>query len=108
MAEKIIANAQSHLEPGEQVHGAFAGQNTLTNRLGDGGYRNVVATDRRFLVFQSGSFSQTSIKRLLTTAPRGQRLGPASGLWHDVELAGAAMKVNRRYFKQLQAIDEAV
>jgi hypothetical protein len=108
MAEKIIANAASFLEPGEQVHGAFAGQKTLTNRLGEGGYSNVVATDRRFLVFQSGSFSQTSIKRLLTTAPRGQRLGAGSGLWHEVTLDGLTMKVNRRYFTQLQAIDQAV
>ena len=76
MAEKIIANAASFLEPGEQVHGAFAGQKTLTNRL-------------------------------LTTAPRGQRLGGGSGLWHEVTLDGLTMKVNRRYFTQLQAIDQA-
>ena len=107
MAEKIITNAQSYLEPGEQVHGAFAGQKTLTNRLGEGGYSNVVATDRRFLVFQSGSFSQTSIKRLLTSAPREARLGTGTGLWHDVVLDGLTMKVNRRYFGQLKAIDEA-
>ena len=105
MSDKIAANAQPHLEPGEQVQGAFAGQPTVTNRLGEGGYRCVVATDKRFLVFQSGSFSQTTLKKLLATAPRDRELGTPSGLWHDLEIGGVLMKVNRRYFKVLEQID---
>jgi hypothetical protein len=108
MADKIMGNAQEHLEPGEQVQGAFAGQHTIRNRAGDGGYRVVVATDRRFLVFQSGTFSQTAIKKLLDASPRDQRLGEPSGLWHDLTVGEQTMKVNRRYFGQLRAIDQAV
>ena len=105
MAERIMSNAQSYVAPGEQIQGAFAGQRTVRNRVGDGGYRCVVATDRRFLVFQSGSFSQTALKGLLGEEGRELRLGEPSGLWHTVTVAGETMKVNRRYFDQVRAID---
>ena len=108
MADKIMANAAPHLEPGEQVQGAFAVQKTLTNKATSGGYRAVVATDRRILVFQSGMFSQTTLKRLLTSLPRDQRLGPGSGPFHRVQLGDETMLVNFRYFKQLAAIDAAL
>lgn len=108
MADKIQANAAPHVEPGERVQGAFAVQKTLTNRVGHGGYRAVVATDRRFLVFQSGTFSQTTLKKLLTSLPRDQRLGPGSGVFHSIQLGEETMMVNFRYFKQLDAIDAAL
>jgi hypothetical protein len=107
MAEKIVQRAQSRVEPGEVVQGAFAGQPTLRNRIGEGGYRVVVATDRRFLVFQSGTFSQTVLKDLIAESPRNQRLGEPSGLFHDVTVGEQAMKVNFRYFEQVRAIDLA-
>ena len=108
MADKIKSNAQAHVQPGEQIQGAFAGQRTVRNKLGDGGYRCVVATDRRFLVFQSGSFSQTTLKDLISEEPRAVRLGEPSGIWHTVTLGEETMKVNRRYFDQIRAIDAAL
>jgi hypothetical protein len=108
MADKIAANAASYLEPGEQVQGAFAVQKTLANKAGNGGYRAVVATDRRIMVFQSGTFSQTKLKKLLASLPRDQRLGPGGGAFHSVLLGEETMLVNFRYFKQLDAIDAAL
>jgi hypothetical protein len=108
MADKIVQSAQSRVEPGEVVQGAFAGQPTLRNRIGEGGYRVVVATDRRFLVFQSGTFSQTVLKDLVQESPRDQRLGEPGGLFHDVVVGAQAMKVNFRYFEQVRAIDAAL
>lgn len=108
MAEKIVQRAQAHVEPGELVQGAFAAQTTITNRIGSGGYRVVVATDRRFLVFQSGTFSQTVIKDLIDESPRQQRLGEPSGVFYDVTIGANALKVNFRYFTQLRAIDLAL
>ena len=108
MAEKIVQRAQSHVEPGETVQGAFAGQPTLTNRIGQGGYRIVVATYRRFLVFQSGTFSQTVLKGLIEQSPRHQRLGEPSGVFYDVMVGSQTMKVNFRYFAQIRAIDNAL
>ncbi|WP_029138853.1 hypothetical protein [Nakamurella lactea] len=108
MADAIIKNAREHLAPGEEVQGAFAGQQTIRNRLGEGGYRVVVATDRRFLVFRSGTFSQTAVKRLIEESARGQRLGEPTGLFYDLTVGGEKMKVNRRYFGQIRAIDDAL
>jgi hypothetical protein len=108
MADKIVQRAQSHVEPGEIVQGAFAAQTTIRNRIGDGGYRVVVATDRRFLVFQSGTFSQTAIKGLIEESSRHQRLGEPSGVFSNVTVGTQALKVNFRYFRQLEAIDLAL
>ncbi|MFC6707926.1 hypothetical protein [Flexivirga alba] len=108
MADTIIKKAQPHLAAGEVVHGAFAGQQTIRNRLGEGAYRVVVATDQRFLVFQSGSFTQTSIKRLIEEPPRQQVLGEPTGLFCDITVGGETMKVNRRYLGQIRAIDAAL
>ncbi len=107
MSDKIRQRAQERVEPGEVVQGAFAAQPTIRNRVGDGGYRVVVATDRRFLVFQSGTFSQTVIKRLIEESPRGQRLGEPTGLFYTVTVGTLTMKVNFRYFDQVRTIDEA-
>ncbi len=108
MADKIVQRAQEHVDPGEIVQGAFAAQTTIANRIGSGGYRVVVATDRRFLVFQSGTFSQTVIKRLIDESPRQQRLGEPSGVFYNVTIGSQALKVNFRYFNQLRAIDLAL
>ena len=86
----------------------FTTNPTLMNKAGNGGYRAVVATDRRFLVFQSGTFSQTTLKKLLASLPRDQRLGPGSGAFHSIQLGEEKMMVNFRYFKQLNAIDAAL
>ncbi|GAA5141078.1 hypothetical protein GCM10023340_02210 [Nocardioides marinquilinus] len=102
---RIAEAAAPHLEPGEQVHGAFAGQTRVPFRMGDR-YRTVVATDRRILVFDSGGLSQTKARELLAVLPRDLRLGPASGLWHRVQLGEHLLHVNRRYFADLAAIDD--
>ncbi len=39
--------------------------------------------------------------------PRSTRLGPPQGvLWHQLDLTGEKLFVNRRYFKQVVAADE--
>jgi hypothetical protein len=108
MAEKIIQRAKVHVHAGESIQGAFAGQSSIRSSFGDGGYWIVVATDRRFMVFQSGTFSQTVIKRLIEESPRAQVLGEPSGIFYDVAVGGLSMKVNFRYFGQVKAIDRAL
>lgn len=106
-SEKIIKNVQPHLAPGETVQAAFAGQPQIRFRVGDR-YRTVVVTDRRILVFDSGTFSQTKTKTQLAELPRSTRFGRPQGmLWHQIEVAGERLYVNRRYFKQLEAIEPA-
>lgn len=102
-SDKIASNAQAHLAPGETVQAAFAGQPRIRFRAGDR-YRTVVVTDRRVLVFDSGTFSQTKTKTLLAELPRTVSFGQPQGmLWHEIEVAGERLYVNRRYFKQVAA-----
>lgn len=108
MADKIMENARPHLADGEQVQGAFAGQKSIRHGLLDGSYRAVVATDRRFLIFRSGMVPQTVLKRLIEEAPRDQVLGEPGGLFYDLTIGSETMKVNRRYYGQIRAIDAAI
>lgn len=105
-SKKIVASAQPHLEPGEEVHGAFAAQDAKIFRA-QNRYSTVVATDRRILVFDSGTFSQTKTKTLLGELPRSTKLGPTSGLWHEISFQDQTLYVNRRHHKQVTAIDDA-
>lgn len=102
--DKITANAQPHLVPGEKVEGVFAAQDAKVFRLGNR-YRTVVATTHRILVFDSGTFSQTRTKELLAELPRATRLGPTSGLWHAIPFGAETLFVNRRYHRDVEAID---
>lgn len=102
--EKITANAQQHLAPGEKVEGVFAAQNAKIFRTSNR-YRTVVATTQRILVFDSGTFSQTKTKELLAELPRTTRLGPTSGLWHAIPFGTETLFVNRRYHRDVEAID---
>lgn len=116
MADKIIQRAKEHVQPGEIIQGAFAAQMTLGNRIGNGGYRTVVetkyrifvATNWRFMVFKSGSFSQTVIKEFIEESPRDQALGEPKGLFYNVTIGGETMNVNFRYFDQIREIDCAL
>ncbi|KQP63528.1 hypothetical protein [Nocardioides sp. Leaf285] len=106
-SRRITENAQEHLEPGEQVQGAFAGQTAIRFQVTDR-YRTVVATDRRLLIFDSGTFSQTSCTTLMAELPRETAVGPPSGLlWHRLDLIGEVLHVHRRYFSEVAAIDAA-
>ena len=113
LREKIIANAQPHLQPGEQVQGVFPGQTSsqywillgaivflVMNR-----YRTVVATDRRILVLDSGRWSQTKAGAVVVELPRVTKMGPAGGIWHTIPMGPETLHVNRRFFKDIAAID---
>ena len=116
LRDKIAANAQPYLQPGEQVQGSFASQQTsqwwilvgaivflIMNR-----YRPVVATDRRILVFDGGIWSQTRCNALVAELPRTFKLGPAGGLWHKVQISqDETLHINRRFHKDVAAIDAA-
>jgi hypothetical protein len=111
--DKLRANAQHVLQPGETIQAVFCGQTTsqyfalisfwiilLTNA-----YRVVVVTDRRILVCKSGRFTMTSIKEVLRELPRGTRIGPPNGLWWRSETLGERLYVHRRFHKDVNAAD---
>ncbi|MGH9270825.1 MAG: PH domain-containing protein [Ilumatobacteraceae bacterium] len=103
--DKIVASAQDRLDGDEQVQAAFAGQPHLRFQWGRDRYRTVIVTDRRVLVFDSGTFSQTKVNELLAELPREVHFGDPTGLWHSITLGDIALLVNRRYYGELAAAD---
>lgn len=115
--DKIVANAQPHLQPGERVQAVFSAQTTsqflilagvipflLVNK-----YRTVVATDRRILVFNSGKLSSTKAKTIVGELPRDVMFGPPTGtIWHPVDINGERLRIHRRFHKDVEAMDRRV
>ncbi|MDN5746794.1 MAG: hypothetical protein L0H31_17005 [Nocardioidaceae bacterium] len=114
LRDKIAANAQPYLQPGESIQGVVSGQTlsaywallavlpyVLINR-----YRTIVATDRRILVFNAGPMSSVKAKEVVAELPRNHRLGPWSGnVWYRHDMGGAAVRIHRRFKKDIEAID---
>ncbi len=112
--DKIVNNAQSFLDPGEQVQAAFAGQTfsqywailSWLILLFKNGYRSVIVTDRRILVMNTGRWSMTKAKSVLRELPRDTVIGPASGLWWKSETLGERLYVHKRFHKDVTLADQ--
>ena len=114
LRDKIAAQAQPHLQPGETIQGVLVGQTAsqylmllgylpflLLNR-----FRTIVATDRRIVVFDSGLWSATKAKAVVTELPRDHKLGPWTGnVWHRHQVGNETLRIHRRFKKDIEAID---
>src|SRR5258706_14202447 len=111
--DKMRANAEPFLEPGETVQAVFGAQTTsqwfiLVSYwiiIIKNSYRVVVVTDRRILVGRSGRMTQTPIKEIIRELPRTTKIGPASGLWYKTEALGERLYINKRFHKDVAAAD---
>lgn len=111
---KITSKAAPFLEPGEQVQVAFAGQTAsqwlmlmgvvwflLINK-----YRNVVVTDRRILVLDSGKFAQAAPKSVIASLPRATKFGPPTGvLFCKLTVGNESIRVHRRFYGDITQAD---
>lgn len=114
LRDKIAANAQPHLQPGETIQGVLAGQTAsqywilliylvflIKNR-----YRTIVATDRRIIVFDAGAWSMTKTKSVVGELPRNHRLGPWDGnIWYRHQVGNETLRIHRRFKSDIEAID---
>lgn len=115
--DKIQANAQPHLEPGEQIQAVWPCQSHSAWLMVATGvipfvifnkYMTVVATDRRILVGDSGRWTTTKFKSVLAEVPRQTAIGPASGLWYKTEALGLTARIHKRFHKDVAEADAAV
>jgi hypothetical protein len=114
--DKLRANAEHVLQPGEVVQSIFVGQTTsqwfalisMWIIILKSPYRVVVVTDRRILVCRSGRFRTTPVKEVVAELPRSTRIGPASGLWYKCETLGDRLYIHKRFHKDVAAADAAV
>jgi hypothetical protein len=45
---------------------------------------------------------------LVTELPRSTRLGPGTGIWHQVTVGQEKLRVHRRFFKDMQIADSRI
>jgi hypothetical protein len=110
-------SAAPYVQPGENIQAVFGAQTTSQYLAGLTGwivffainrYRIVVPTDRRILVLDAGKTSMKKARGIVAELPRSTQLGPPTGVWHAIPVAGERLRVHRRFFKDIQQADSLV
>jgi hypothetical protein len=111
------SSAAQYLEPGESVQAVIGAQTAsqwlaaLTGIfifLGFNHYRILAVTPTRILVLDAGKASMKKARGVVMELPRSTRLGPATGLWHQIPAGQETLRVHRRFFKDIEAADTNV
>jgi hypothetical protein len=114
LRDDMAASAAPFLQPGEPVQAIFGAQTAsqwmaaLTGIfvfLGLNKYRIVAVTPARIVVLDAGKVSMKKARGVVTELPRSTRLGPGTGLWHQVPAGSETLRVHRRFFKDLETAD---
>src|SRR5579859_1171599 len=113
LRDKIRTNAQQVLQPGEVIQAVIPAQTvspyfaliTYWIVILSNAYRVIVVTDRRIMVCRSGRLTITPVGQVEREAPRGTRIGPATGLWYKSESLGVPLYISRRFFNDVAAAD---
>jgi hypothetical protein len=62
-------------------------------------------TPSRIVVLDAGSSSMKKARGVVTQLPRSTRLGPGTGMWHQIPAGTEKLRVHRKFFKDLQTAD---
>jgi hypothetical protein len=114
LRDDMAASAAPYLQPGEPIQAIFGAQTAsqwmaaLTGIfvfLGLNQYRIVAVTPARIVVLNAGKVSMKKARNVVTELPRSTKLGPGTGLWHQVPAGSETLRVHRRFFKDLETAD---
>ena len=114
LRDSMAESAAQYLRPGEQIQAVIGAQTAsqwvaaLTGIfvfLGLNHYRILAVTPNRILVLDAGKTSMKKARGVVMELPRSTRLGPGTGLWHQVPAGNETLRVHRRFFKDLEAAD---
>jgi hypothetical protein len=117
LRDSMRESAAEYLRPGEPIQAVIGAQTAsqwlaaLTGFfvfLGLNRYRILAVTPARIVVLDAGKTSMKRARGVVTELPRSTRLGPGSGMWHQVPAGGETLRVHRRFFKDLEAADTSV
>ena len=110
-------SAVPYLEPGETVQ-AVIGAQTASQYLaaitgvfvflGLNRYRILAVTPTRIVVLDAGKTSMKKARGVITELPRSTRLGPATGMWHQIPAGRETLRVHRRFFKDIETADAVI
>jgi hypothetical protein len=110
-------SAAPYLQPGEPVQAVIGAQTAsqwlagLTGIfvfLGLNRYRILAVTPARILVLDAGKTSMKKARGVVMELPRSTRLGPGTGMWHQIPAGQETLRVHRRFFKDLDTADAIV
>jgi hypothetical protein len=113
----MASSASQYLRPGEPVQAVIGAQTAsqwlaaLTGIfvfLGLNHYRILVVTPARILVLDAGKASMKKARGVVMELPRSTRLGPGTGLWHQIPAGSETLRVHRRFFKDIETADTAL
>src|ERR1700678_2506573 len=95
------ASAAQYLQPGEPIQAVIGAQTAsqylaaLTGVfvfLGLNRYRIIAVTPTRIVVLDAGKTSMKRARGVVTELPRSTRLGPATGMWHQIPVGSAHLR----------------
>jgi len=117
LRDSMRESAAQYLRPGEPIQAVIGAQTAsqwlagLTGIfvfLGLNHYRILAVTPNRIVVLDAGKTSMKTARGVVTELPRSTRLGPGSGVWHRVPAGNEKLRVQRRFYKDMETADRAV
>src|SRR5580658_8977583 len=117
LRDSMRSSAAQFLQPGEPVQAVIGAQTAsqwlagLTGIfvfLGLNRYRILAVTPARILVLDAGKTSMKKARGVVMELPRSTRLGPGTGMWHQIPAGQETLRVHRRFFKDLDTADASV
>ena len=114
LRDTMAESAAQYLRPGEQIQAVIGAQTAsqwlaaLTGIfvfLGFNRYRILAVTPDRILVLDAGKSSLKKARGVVMELPRSTRLGPGTGLWHQIPAGNEKLRVHRRFFKDVSTAD---
>jgi hypothetical protein len=117
LRDSMRESAAQYLRPGEPIQAVIGAQTAsqwlaaLTGIfvfLGLNRYRILAVTPNRIVVLDAGKTSFKTARGVVGELPRATRLGPGSGVWHQVPAGPETLRVHRRFFKDMETADSAL
>jgi hypothetical protein len=117
LRDTMRTSAAQYLQPDEPIQAVIGAQTAsqwlaaLTGIflfLGLNRYRILAVTPHRIVVLDAGKASMSKARGVVMELPRSTRLGPGSGIWHQIPAGQETLRVHRRFFKDLDAADNSM
>jgi hypothetical protein len=116
LRDSMRESAAQYMRPGEPIQAVIGAQTAsqwlaaLTGIfvfLGLNRYRILAVTPGRIVVLDAGKTSMKTARGVVMELPRSTRLGPGTGLWHQIPAGRENLRVHRRFFKDIETADIA-
>ena len=114
LRDRMRSSTAQFLPPGEPIQAVIGAQTAsqwlalitgILFFLGLNRYRIIAVTPNRIVVLDAGKTSMKTARGVVMELPRSTRLGPGTGMWHQIQAGGETLRVHRRFFKDLEAAD---